>query len=189
MRGSITCFLFSPEVTHDIKCRHLILALSAADVANEAPGTFRTRAFWAHLLRCVYWSGLCSSWAAPVPLCPGWELKALGRGRGCQGGWGAASGRWRSRAHRHHCYVHTSRHPAPPRWHPFTAWRIILQRSAFLLLINRPGLIMFSPFCFYHHPLGLFSSSIKLSLAFIHLSHRWVKSCNYLQCVRREGVH
>lgn len=160
--------------------------MSSAGVEDEAPGTFRTRRFWVHSQHPVSLSGPCSSWAAPVPLCLGQEPTAPGRGRGYQWGWGAASARWRNRAHTHHCCVCTPQHPPPPRWHPFTAWRIILQRLFFLLLINRAGVI-FPPFCFYHHPLGLFSSNIKLSLALIHLSQISQKLWLFTVCEEEGG--
>lgn len=182
MRGSITCFLFSPEVTHDIKHRHLILALSAADVANEAPGTFRTRAFWAHLLKCVYWSGLCSS-------VPRMGADSPGQREGVSGGLGSHI--WEMEEQSTQTSLLCS-YISAPSYPQMTSFHCMENYSSEVCLSSsnqQTWLHNVLSFCFYHHPLGLFSSSIKLSLAFIHLSHRWVKSCNYLQCVRREGVH
>lgn len=113
--------------------------------------------------------GPCVSLAALVPLCLGLELRAPGRGH--QWDWGDAPERLGSGVHTHCCCIHVPQLLPSPRWHLFTAWGIILLRLAFLLLISRAD-VVFSLFCFYHPPLGLFSSTIKLPLALIHLSHR-----------------
>jgi len=169
-----------------MKCRHLVLTVSSAGAADKAPGTFWIRAFWAHLWQPVALSGLCSSESAPFCLCPGPERTAQCRGRGDQWGWGAVSVRWRNRAHTHHCAVPTSQHPPPSRWPPVNAQRIILQRLAFLLLINRTD-VVFSSFCFYHHPLGLFSSSIKLSSFNLSLTQISQKLQLFTVCEKEGG--
>lgn len=144
-----------------------MLALCSSGVLSECSRHFMVMGFLSSFTAPSFLIVPLLLLGFPAALCLG---ASSTRVRGCQWCWGTMSGRWRNRAQAHHCCVCTPQHPPLPRWQPFTVWRIILWKLAFLMLINRANVI-FSPFCFYHHPLSLFSSSIKLSPALILLSH------------------